>query len=367
MQTTISTHFGSTVSLEHNRRDEKMIRMENEKWAKKYPGEVRIRPDGEYEILKDEGSLNEVYHTLFDDAVQDWNERQLKKGNKDRCINNYYSEIKAKDGKSEMARHSIYELIVMVGSRDAPLEKEMAVLILKEYYKDFEKRNPNLHVVMSALHLDEGTPHLHISIVPVAYNMSRGMHTQNSIKNALKQQGFIGDKKYDNVEMQWEKSENKLLEEICNSYGLEVNHYMAGKKTEHLSDEEYKLQKKIEKLQQELEEKKELPLGKTLVKKARLEELENTEKLYREKLPEIEQAKRDIHAAKAVMQSYSQIYTQLQKDKENFEEKVNQAANEKVKLLKDKALDFIRSIGLWDKFLSWSKKTIEKAKQRIHI
>ena len=47
-----------------------------------------------------------------------------------------------------------------------------------EYMKNFEKRNPNLIVFNAVMHLDEATPHLHISFVPVAHNQKRGLETR---------------------------------------------------------------------------------------------------------------------------------------------------------------------------------------------
>ena len=41
------------------------------------------------------------------------------------------------------------------------------------------------------LHMDEATPHLHVDVIPVATEQSRGLSTRVSMKQALKQQGFV--------------------------------------------------------------------------------------------------------------------------------------------------------------------------------
>ena len=45
-------------------------------------------------------------------------------------------------------------------------EGDLAVKVLDEYVKNFQQRNPTLHVFSCYLHQDEATPHLHIDFVP---------------------------------------------------------------------------------------------------------------------------------------------------------------------------------------------------------
>ena len=40
---------------------------------------------------------------------------------------------------------------------------QLARQILDEYYHGFQERNPNLFVFSAHIHMDEATPHLHIS------------------------------------------------------------------------------------------------------------------------------------------------------------------------------------------------------------
>lgn len=64
--------------------------------------------------------------------------------------------------------------------------------ILSEFMKQFQKRNPNLFVFSSHLHMDEQTPHIHIDFVPFTRNSKRGLDTRVSLKGALSEQGFKG-------------------------------------------------------------------------------------------------------------------------------------------------------------------------------
>ena len=74
--------------------------------------------------------LKEVYKELFDDAVERYNLGKRK----DRQITNYYEKIR--QGKQEKLFH---EAIFQIGNRE-----NMAVKVLDEYVKDFQKRNPTL-------------------------------------------------------------------------------------------------------------------------------------------------------------------------------------------------------------------------------
>ena len=106
-------------------------------------------------------NLKAVYHELFDSAVERYN---VGKRN-DRKITDYYEKIR--QSKQEKLFH---EVIFQIGNcTDTAVgteEGELAVKILDEYMKEFQKRNPSLRVFSCHLHLDESTPHLHVDFVP---------------------------------------------------------------------------------------------------------------------------------------------------------------------------------------------------------
>ena len=133
-------------------------------------------------------SLKQVYHTLFDEAVNRYNVKQTRK---DRMIENYYDKIRT--GKQEKL---FYEAVFQIGNKDDMNVRgehgELAKQILDEFMQDFQKRNPNLYVFSAHLHLDEETPHLHIDFVPYTTGSKRGLDTRVSLKQALKMQGFEG-------------------------------------------------------------------------------------------------------------------------------------------------------------------------------
>ena len=113
--------------------------------------------------------IKEVYHNLFDEALERYNAKQKRS---DRKIDDYYEKIRR--GKQEKL---FYEVIFQIGNKDdmnvQSNEGQLAKDILCEFMEQFQKRNPNLYVFSSHLHMDEQTPHIHIDFVPFIRNSKR--------------------------------------------------------------------------------------------------------------------------------------------------------------------------------------------------
>lgn len=144
-------------------------------------------------------NLKEVYKELFDEAVKRYNVGKRK----DRQIVDYYEKIR--QGKQEKL---FQEVIFQIGNCEdtavGTSEGKLAVKVLDEYMKDFQKRNPTLRVFSCYLHQDEATPHLHIDFVPYVTGWKgKGMDTKVSMKQALKSLGFQGGTKRDTELNQW--------------------------------------------------------------------------------------------------------------------------------------------------------------------
>ena len=177
--------------------------------------------------------IKDVYHQLFDDALQRYNNKQKRA---DRKIQNYYDKIRT--GKQEKTFH---EIIIQVGNCENTSSKspdgELAERILDEYYQDFQKRNPYLRVFSAHLHMDEATPHLHIDFVPFTTNSKRGLDTRVSLKQALCNQGFIGNSKHETEWSLWVDSEKAELAKVMERYGVEWE--QKGTHEKHLSVYDY--------------------------------------------------------------------------------------------------------------------------------
>ena len=235
MRRTISGMIG-TRSLAHNRRD---FIAEN------------VDPDRVHlNICYQNENLKEVYKELFDDSVERYNVGKRK----DRQITNYYEKIR--QGKQEKLFH---EVIFQIGNREdmavGTTEGDLAVKVLDEYVKNFQKRNPTLHVFSCYLHQDEATPHLHIDFVPYVTGWKgKGMDTRVSLKQALKSMGFQGGNKHDTELNQWINHEKELLAEIARQHRIEWE--QKGTHEEHLDVYNFK-KKECRKEVQALEQEKE--------------------------------------------------------------------------------------------------------------
>jgi len=179
-------------------------------------------------------SIKQAYHDLFDEALDEYNAKQKRQ---DRKITDYYEHI-----RTSKQSKLFHEIIVQVGNMDdssatgeyAELMKE----ILYEYALDFEKRNPNLYVICSVIHMDEQTPHLHIDYIPVSHNNKRGLKTQNSLKGALKELGFVGEARGDTEWKKFAESEKEML--AIGLYVRNIDWHQKGSHEEHLSVLDYK-------------------------------------------------------------------------------------------------------------------------------
>ena len=161
--------------------------------------------------------IREVYHELFDEALERYNSKQTRK---DRKIEDYYEKIRS--GKQEKPFH---EIILQIGDKDnmgaTTKEGQMAAKILDEYMKNFQRRNPTLRVFSAHLHMDEATPHLHIDFVPYTTGSKRGLDTRVSLKQALSALGFKGGTRMETELNQWVAAEKQQLASIMLENGIE--------------------------------------------------------------------------------------------------------------------------------------------------
>lgn len=186
-------------------------------------------------IIYVQNDLREFYHEIFDGALAEYNSTQTRK---DRVIENYYDHVKR--GKREKM---FQEVVVTFGNSETcgvgSENWHIAIELLDEYMREFEKRNPNLKVFNAVMHLDEATPHLHIDFVPVCYNQNQGLKTRVSMKRAIQQMlGITTDKKKECEAVLWCNSERDEMTKILNAH--QINRQIVGAYHEHLPLKEYR-------------------------------------------------------------------------------------------------------------------------------
>ncbi|MBR3784920.1 MAG: plasmid recombination protein [Firmicutes bacterium] len=189
-------------------------------------------------------SIKNVYHELFDEALEKYNAKQTRN---DRKISDYYEKIRS--SKQEKPFH---ELILQIGDRENMNAEsdngELAQRILDEYFRSFQERNPQLKVFSAHLHMDEATPHLHIDFVPFTTGSKRGLEKRVSLKQALSAQGFKGGSRGDTEWSQWVQSEKEQLAAVMERHGVQWE--QKGTHEKHLTVLDYKKQEREKEVQQ---------------------------------------------------------------------------------------------------------------------
>ena len=198
--------------------------------------------------------IKEVYHNLFDEALERYNAKQKRS---DRKISDYYEKIRR--GKQEKL---FYEVIFQIGNKDDmnvhSNEGQLAKEILSKFMEQFQKRNPNLFVFSSHLHMDEQTPHIHIDFVPFIRNSKRGLDTRVSLKGALSEQGFKGGARGMTEWNEWIEAEKQELSKVMGRHGVQWK--QLGTHNKHLSVldfEKQERQKEVAELEQTISGSKE--------------------------------------------------------------------------------------------------------------
>ena len=186
--------------------------------------------------------IEQVYHEMFDEALAAYNAKQKRK---DRRIENYYEKIR--ESKQEK---NFYEVIFQIGNMkdmgSGTEDGDLAAEILNKFMLSFQERNPSLHVFSAHLHLDEKTPHLHIDFVPFTTGSKRGLSTRVSLKQALADQGIVGEGRSLNERDLWVQREKEALAEMMLERGIEWE--QKGEHREHLSVLEYKREQRTQEL-----------------------------------------------------------------------------------------------------------------------
>ena len=272
--------------------------------------------------------IREVYHELFDGALERYNAKQTRK---DRKIEDYYEKIRS--GKQEKPFH---EIILQIGNKDdmgaKTTEGQMAAKILDEYMKGFQERNPTLRVFSAHLHMDEATPHLHIDFVPYITGSKRGLDTRVSLKQALSALGFKGGTRMETELNQWVTAEKQQLASIMLEHGIEWE--QKGTHEKHLSLLDFEKQeraKEVAALETQKAELEEHNANMQEVNEKWLDQLENIEREISSAHENREEADKQADQAKKKASQYEKKLTEIApmvKDMERFAEKYSDDPDE---------------------------------------
>ena len=175
--------------------------------------------------------IKEAYQQIFGKAVEEYNAKQKKKC---RRIDDYYEKIRQSKNGEELFHEVVVQVGDMTDSGYGTDDFNKCRQVLDDYMSDYCERNPHIHVFNAVMHLDEQTPHLHISFIPIGEGYKTGMNVRNSLNKSMEAYS-VGDKV---GILGWYERERAVLTERANRYGIEIT--QKNERRERLSVSEYK-------------------------------------------------------------------------------------------------------------------------------
>lgn len=250
MSYTISAHFGTKMSRDHNIRNPKVT-----------DSEKHIDPKGYHETVQD-STVRQAYYEIFGQSQLEYNAKQTRS---DRLINDYFTKVLEaykKDPKRNPATSQ--EVIFTIGNVNDHPDVMKSREALLDFLEKWKADNPNVHVFGVYFHADEpgSAPHLHVDYILIKRENKRGMSLQVGQEGALKEMGYFttGTVKEGNrvtAQTKWQQSTREMLRNVAKEHGLDVQEAGPGLGgAKHLDTKIYKKQTELKKLEQEISQAK---------------------------------------------------------------------------------------------------------------
>jgi len=342
-------------SRRHNNRDSRM--------SLKHTDSTRTKDN----ITYHDESIESAYHHLFDEAMEEYNDK-IRKKHPDRVIKNYLDKIRSsRNGRSKQGQtgqKECYSIIAQCGNLEDKTSSAYGALIksLDEYSRTFQERNPNFYVFNEVMHRDEnGMDHTHIMFIPVAYDCKRGMKRQVSMRSALKEMGFGANKE---AFKKWREREMDYIKSLYLKHDIQYDEPKY-KFKHHMTTEEYKDYKQYQAKQEEIinDQCKKIQKQQETFSNLVSECTEIAQELVKRRLTN-EKEKKVLDIQKAQIASYSRDMSlrerKLNDELVQFEEK-KKKIDKKVKIL-NKIYD--KLIDLYNKTIS-AFNSLVKQKEEV--
>ncbi|MBU5415507.1 plasmid recombination protein [Anaerobutyricum soehngenii] len=198
-----------------------------------------------YTTMEDRGKENNLsfeqievafYEEHFGNYIMKQNERHVKARHPKRC-----KEVRdVLKNKKTCPEETIYQL----GTLDQHASAEALVEIFEELKKEFEERfGTNVHIIDWALHMDEGTPHIHERHVFEATNQYGEIEPKQEA--ALAELGFElpnpdkDQSRNNNRKMTFDAACRTMYLDICKRHGLELDEEPAYGGRQYLEKQDY--------------------------------------------------------------------------------------------------------------------------------
>ena len=344
-----------------------------------------------YQLDENSTSFTEAEKRFYDayyyDYLEGQNERNIAARHKERC--------RTMDQLRENPKTCPEETIYQIGNIDNHINYEELVKVVTEFFiKLTEMYGDRVHILDWALHIDEGTPHIHERHVFDVIN--KYGERQPKQEEALKQLGFElpdPDKKpgkYNNRKMSFDAECRKILMHICKEHGLVVEEepVYGGKK--YLEKQEYiidKLNSEITNLKEECDKVNSLYESVLEEKNKLLKQKENLEL----KIEDMEGLVKDVsdiaynraceviidEVIKSTKKEDKRVIEEYKKDIESGKVKVPWMAKKhitdqldnvsgKIAVIKNKFVEKVRSLfAVPEKKVKFIKHIVEKSKPSI--
>lgn len=206
---------------------------------------------------------NKYYKEQYSAWIDKQNKQNIAQRHKDRCITT--------NDMLHNAKKCPEETVLQIGDRNKSIDLNTFTDCVKDYIKELEKYNSNIHIIDWAIHGDEATPHAHIRKVYDYIDDNGDRHISQS--KALEKLGISTlDSKTKNCRQNNRKVvlDMELRErwyEICEEHGIDIDRPVLSPRP-HLSKETYistttnqeelEIQKKIRQMNLEILEKQKI-------------------------------------------------------------------------------------------------------------
>lgn len=293
--------------------------------------------------------IQDAYHRLFDESVNNYNENQKRN---DRKIKNYFDKIyRSKKEKP------FYEFIAQVGNQGDQPDQKKCVEILEDFHKMMQKDYPNMAIFNSVIHVDESTPHLHLDFIPIGEGYKKGLEKRVSMQKALQNIGFSNYADFRNELMQ-------KFEIIAKRHEIERKRDVAiGER--HLTIQDYRALNRMAEQKIEDLEKTRVPRSSSRVlKKLNVVPVEMYEETIRDNTYRKEQNKALTNENDALRAQISKLKTKNNID--TYEEVIENQKNKieyLEQLVKDKKEERSQYFNKW-----WeTDKTVRKIEEELKL
>ncbi|SCX96620.1 plasmid recombination protein [Butyrivibrio sp. INlla14] len=182
----------------------------------------------------------DFYDLLYKDYLEGQSNRYIKSGHANRC--------KTMEDIRKNKRTCPEETIYQIGNIDESVSYDELLKITVEFLNAIqEKYGEHMHILNWALHVDEGTPHIHERHVFDVFNEYG--ERQPKQEQALKEMGIDlpdPDKKpskFNNRKMKFDDECRKTFIEICKKHGLTIEEEPIYGGRQYLEKQDYIIQK----------------------------------------------------------------------------------------------------------------------------